>query len=234
MSYPHKLPELPYEYSGLEPHIDTRTMAVHHDKHHAAYVNNFNKALEEYPDLQEKSLAELLFNLNAVPDDIRTAVRNNGGGHINHSLFWPCMSPKGGGQPGSSFSDAIDETFESFDQFKTRFSQAAMGRFGSGWVWLCMDSSSKLSIISTANQDNPLSLGFAPILGLDVWEHAYYLKYENRRADYVAGWWNVVDWDFVAGNFVSYKVSAGVGQAVDAAKSAWSGLTKGWDKLTQG
>jgi Fe-Mn family superoxide dismutase len=234
MSYPHQLPKLPYEYSALEPHIDTRTMAVHHDKHHAAYVNNLNKALEEYPDLQEKSVAELLFNLNAVPEDIRTAVRNNGGGHVNHSLFWPCMSPKGGGQPGSSFADAIDETFQSFDQFKTRFSQAALGRFGSGWVWLCMDSSSRLSIISTANQDNPLSLGFAPILGLDVWEHAYYLKYENRRADYVAAWWNVVDWDFVAGNYVTHKVTASVGHAVGKAKSAWSDLTKGWDKPTQG
>jgi Fe-Mn family superoxide dismutase len=234
MDYPHKLPELPYEYSALEPHIDTRTMAIHHDKHHAAYVNNLNKALENYPDLQEKSVAELLFNLDAVPEDIRTAVRNNGGGHINHSLFWRCMSAKGGGQPGSSFADAIEETFESFDQFKTHFSQMAMGRFGSGWVWLCLDSDSKLSIFSTANQDNPLSRGFVPILGLDVWEHAYYLKYENRRADYVAGWWNVVDWDFVAGNYVTYKVTAGVGQAVDKAKSAWSDLTKGWDKLAQG
>ena len=188
MSYPHELPELPYEYSALEPHIDTRTVAVHHDKHHAAYVNNLNKALEGYPDLQEEGVAEMLFNLNAVPDDIRTAVRNNGGGHVNHSLFWPCMSAKGGGQPDSSLADAIEEAFDSFDQFKTSFSQAALGRFGSGWVWLCVDNSSKLSIISTANQDNPISLGFAPILGLDVWEHAYYLKYENRRADYVASW----------------------------------------------
>lgn len=234
MSYPHKLRQLLYDYSALEPHIDTRTMAVHHDKHHAAYVNNLNKALEDYPDLQEKSAAELLLNLSAVPDDVRTAVRNNAGGHANHSLFWPCMSPKGGGQPDGSLAGEISETFESFELFQDRFSQAAMGRFGSGWVWLCMDSTSKLSIINTANQDNPLSQGLAPILCLDVWEHAYYLKYENRRADYVAAWWNVIDWDFVAGNYHTYKIGAGVGQAVDKAKSAWSNLAKGWDKLTQG
>ena len=234
MSYPHKLPELPYDYSALEPHIDTRTMALHHDKHHAAYVNNLNKALEGYPDLQEKSAAELLFRLDEVPECIRTAVRNNGGGHVNHSFFWSCMSAKGGGQPKGSFSEAIDETFESFDTLKNRFSQAALGRFGSGWVWLCVDSNSMLSIMSTANQDSPLSLGYAPVLGLDVWEHAYYLKYENRRADYITGWWNTVDWDFVSGSYLTYKVGAGVGQAVDMAKSAWSDISKGWDRFKQG
>lgn len=234
MSYPHKLPTLPYEYSALEPHIDTRTMAVHHDKHHAAYVNNLNVALAEYPDLQKKSAAELLFDLNAVPEEIRTAVRNNGGGHVNHSLFWRCMSAKGGGQPSGSLADAIDQAFNSFEEFQELFSQAAMGRFGSGWTWLCMDGSSKLFIISTANQDTPLSSGYAAILGLDVWEHAYYLKNENRRADYVTAWWNVVDWDFVSSNYVTFKVSAGVGQAVDKAKSTWSDIGKGWDKLTKG
>jgi Fe-Mn family superoxide dismutase len=228
MSYPHKLPDLPYEYSALEPTIDTRTMALHHDKHHAGYVNNLNKALEPYPELQGKSAAELLYDLDAIPEEIRTAVRNNAGGHVNHSRFWPSMSSKGGGTPGGSLIEAIDDAFGSFAEFKTRFSQAATGQFGSGWAWLCMDGQNKLSIITTANQDSPISLGQMPILGLDVWEHAYYLKYENRRPDYVEAWWNVVQWEFVEGNYVSYKVGAGVGQAIDKVKSTWKNLTDLW------
>jgi Fe-Mn family superoxide dismutase len=196
----HQLPPLPYAYDALEPHIDQQTMNIHHNKHHQGYVNNLNKALEGHPDLEAKSVEELLKDLAAVPESIRTAVRNNGGGHANHSLFWPCMSPDGGGEPDGALAAAINTAFGSFDSFKEQFSQAAMTRFGSGWGWLCV-SGGKLVVLSTPNQDNPVSQGMTPILGLDVWEHAYYLKYQNRRAEYVAAWWSVVNWSEVATRF---------------------------------
>jgi len=201
----HELPPLPYPYDALAPHIGEDTMRVHHDKHHQAYVNNLNTALENYPDLQNKSAEELIKNLGAVPEAIRTAVRNNGGGHVNHSMFWPSMSKNGGGAPSGKVADAINSAFGSFDAFKEQFAKAAAGRFGSGWAWLVVDKGGKLSITSTANQDNPLSDGLTPILGLDVWEHAYYLNYQNRRPDYVAAWWNVVNWSDVAARLSAAK-----------------------------
>jgi len=194
----HELPPLPYPYDALAPHIGEDTMRVHHDKHHQAYVNNLNTALENYPDLQNKSAEELIKDLNAVPEAIRTAVRNNGGGHVNHSMFWPSMSKSGGGAPSGKLADAVNGAFGSFDAFKEQFAKAASTRFGSGWAWLVVDGSGKLSVTSTANQDNPLSDGLTPLLGLDVWEHAYYLNYQNRRPDYIAAWWNVVNWSDVA------------------------------------
>jgi Fe-Mn family superoxide dismutase len=193
----HTLPPLPYDYSALEPHVDARTMEIHHTKHHQGYVNNLNTALEKAPNLQDKSLEELLGNLDAVPEGIRTAVRNNGGGHWNHSMFWQIMGPNAGGEPTGKLADAIKSGFGGFDQFKEKFAAAATGRFGSGWAWLIADGG-KLSIDSTPNQDNPVMQGKRPILGLDVWEHAYYLKYQNRRADYIGAWWNIVNWDEVA------------------------------------
>jgi len=202
---PHELPKLPYSYDALEPHIDARTMEIHYTKHHQTYVNNLNVALEKYPDLQKKSVEDLLRDLNAVPEDIRAAVRNNGGGHLNHSMFWPMMSPKGGGEPTGELANAINSAFGNFANFKDRFSKAALGRFGSGWAWLCVDKSGKLIVNSTPNQDNPVSEGLKPILGLDVWEHAYYLKYQNRRADYIAAWWNVVNWEQIAKNYAAAK-----------------------------
>lgn len=201
----HTLPDLPYAHNALEPHIDARTMEIHHGKHHQGYVNNLNAALEGHPNLQNKSVEELLKDLNAVPEDIRVAVRNNGGGHANHSLFWPCMSPDGGGQPNGDLATAINAAFGSFDGFKEQFSKAAATRFGSGWAWLCVDNNGKLVVTSTPNQDNPLSDGLNPILGLDVWEHAYYLHYQNRRPDYIAAWWNVVNWAQVAKNYAAAK-----------------------------
>jgi Fe-Mn family superoxide dismutase len=200
-----KLPDLPYAYNALEPHIDARTMEIHHTKHHQAYINNANAALEKYPDLQNKSVEELLKNLNAVPEDIRTAIRNNAGGHANHSLFWPVMGPNGGGQPSGGLASAINSAFGSFDNFKDQFSKAAATRFGSGWAWLSVDGSGNLKVTSTANQDSPLSEGLTPILGLDVWEHAYYLNYQNRRPDYISAWWSVVNWDQVAQNYAAAK-----------------------------
>jgi len=194
------LPDLPYDFSALEPNIDTRTMAVHHDKHHGGYVNNLNKALEGYDELQDKSALELIANLDDVPEKIRTAVRNNGGGHVNHSMFWPSMSPDGGGEPKGKLAEAINSAFGSFASFKEHFTQAAMTRFGSGWAWLCVDADGGLVITSTPNQDNPIQDGLVPILGLDVWEHAYYLKYENRRAEYISSWWDVVNWSDVSSN----------------------------------
>jgi superoxide dismutase, Fe-Mn family len=192
------LPPLPYPSDALEPHIDKTTMELHHGKHHNAYVTNLNKALESAPDLAGKSLEELLANnLAIVPENIRTAVRNNGGGHLNHSLFWLWLSPKGGGQPTGEIANVINSTFGNFDSFKEKFSAAATGRFGSGWAWLVKDGSGKFDITSTANQDSPIMEGKKPILGLDVWEHAYYLKYQNRRPEYIAAWWNVVNWDEV-------------------------------------
>jgi Fe-Mn family superoxide dismutase len=181
------------------------TMEIHHGKHHAAYVNNLNKALEAQPQLQALSLEDLLASLDKVPENIRTAVRNNGGGHSNHSMFWKIMKKAGGGEPGGALADAIKSTFGSFADFKTKFSQAAIGRFGSGWAWLYFDKSGKLVIDSTPNQDSPIMSGGRPILGLDVWEHAYYLKYQNRRPDYVEAWWNVVNWGAIAENFAAAK-----------------------------
>jgi len=194
----HELPPLPYAYNALEPHIDETTMRIHHDKHHAAYVTNLNAALEKHPALQGKSIDDLLRGINTVPEEIRTPVRNNGGGHANHTMFWEIMKPGGGGQPTGRILEAITGGFGGVDAFKERFAKAAMGRFGSGWAWLVQSSDGKLAIESTANQDSPLMEGKWPVFGLDVWEHAYYLKYQNRRADYVGAWWNVVNWGEVA------------------------------------
>jgi superoxide dismutase, Fe-Mn family len=189
----HELPPLPYDFSALEPHLDTQTMQIHHGKHHQAYVTNLNAALEKHPNLQGRSAEDLVRDLGSVPEDIRTAVRNNGGGHVNHTMFWKMMAPNAGGAPTGAVADAIKASFGGFDAFKEQFAKAGVGRFGSGWAWL-IDSNGKLSIESTANQDNPISEGKKPILGLDVWEHAYYLKYQNRRPDYINAWWNVVNW----------------------------------------
>jgi Fe-Mn family superoxide dismutase len=193
----HELPELPYAYDALEPHIDARTMEIHHTKHHRAYVDKLNAALDKHPDLQKKSLEALLREINKVPEDIRTAVRNNGGGHANHSLFWTVMRKGGGGEPAGTLADAVKTTFGDFAKFRQLFSDAGANRFGSGWAWLVV-SAGKLAVESTPNQDSPLMEGKTPILGLDVWEHAYYLKYQNRRPEYIAAWWNVVNWDEVA------------------------------------
>jgi len=193
----HQLPPLPYDFGALEPHIDAQTMQIHHGKHHQAYVNNLNAALEKHPQLQSKSAEDLIRDLSSVPEDVRTAVRNNGGGHVNHTMFWALMAPNGGGAPTGALADAINAAFGSVDAFKEQFAKAAVGRFGSGWAWL-IDTSGKLSIESTANQDNPIMEGKKGILGLDVWEHAYYLKYQNRRPDYITAWWNVVNWPEVA------------------------------------
>lgn len=190
----HELPPLPYDYNALEPHIDEQTMRIHHDRHHAAYVNNLNAAIEGHADLQGKSIEDLIRNINTVPESIRTAVRNNGGGHANHTLFWEIMGPNAGGQPTGELASAINSTFGSFDKFKEEFAKAGTTRFGSGWAWLILDQSGKPAVTSTPNQDNPLMDGNKPILGLDVWEHAYYLKYQNKRPDYIAAWWNTVDW----------------------------------------
>jgi Fe-Mn family superoxide dismutase len=196
----HELPTLSYPYDALEPHIDARTMEIHHSKHHAAYVANLNKALEGHSDLQGKSVEELIRDLASVPESIRTAVRNHGGGHANHALFWDVMGPNGGGQPSGELAAAIGRDFGSFEQLQERLNAAAMGRFGSGWGWL-VKGGGGLEVISTANQDSPLSEGKTPLLGVDVWEHAYYLKYQNRRAEYLNAWWNVIRWDRVAARF---------------------------------
>jgi Fe-Mn family superoxide dismutase len=192
----HTLPALPYAFAALEPHIDARTMEIHHDKHHATYVTNLNAALEKYPELQSKSVEDLLSDINSVPDAIRTAVRNNGGGHLNHSMFWEIMAPGAGGAPTGAIADAINGAFGSFDTFKGEFKKAALGRFGSGWVWV-IDNGGKLSIESSANQDSPTMEGKKVAFGLDVWEHAYYLTYQNRRPDYVDAWWSVVNWSAI-------------------------------------
>jgi len=189
----HELPPLPYDFAALEPHIDAQTMQIHHGKHHQAYVNNLNAALEKHTDLQKMSAEELLRNLGSVPEDIRPAVRNNGGGHVHHTMFWKMMAPNAGGPPSGGVAEAIKASFGGFDAFKEQFAKAGVSRFGSGWAWL-IDNNGKLSIESTANQDNPISDGKKPILGIDVWEHAYYLKYQNRRPDYITAWWNVVNW----------------------------------------
>ena len=189
----HSLPALPYDHAALEPHIDTQTMQIHHGKHHQAYVTNLNAALDKHPELHGKSLDDLVKGIATVPDDIRTAVRNNGGGHWNHSMFWTLMAPNAGGAPSGDVAGGIDAAFGSFDNFQEQFQAAGMGRFGSGWAWL-VDNGGKLEIASTPNQDNPLMDGKKAVLGVDVWEHAYYLKYQNRRADYLAAFWNVVSW----------------------------------------
>ncbi len=193
-----ELPPLPYAPNALEPHIDSKTMEIHHGKHHNAYVTNLNKALEAHADWQKKSIEEILAHINEVPEGVRTAVRNNGGGHANHSLFWTSMGPGKGGAPTGALADAITSAFGGFDKFKETFSTAAATRFGSGWAWLVLDGNKKLEVYSTANQDSPIMEGKKPLLGLDVWEHAYYLNYQNRRPDYVTAFWNVVDWDAVA------------------------------------
>ncbi len=189
----HSLPPLPYATNALEPHIDKLTMEIHHGKHHNAYVTNLNAALEKHPELQSKSVEDLLRNINTVPEDIRTAVRNNGGGHANHSMFWQIMGPNAGGAPTGEIADAINGSFGTFDTFKDQFAKAGIGRFGSGWAWV-IDQGGKLAIESTANQDSPLMEGKKVVFGIDVWEHAYYLKYQNRRPDYIGAWWNVVNW----------------------------------------
>ena len=198
----HEVPPLPYDYNALEPHIDEQTMRIHHDKHHAAYVNNLNAALEKHPQLQQKGVEDLVRNINTVPEDIRTAVRNNAGGHVNHTMFWEIMAPGKGGEATGAIGDAIKSSFGSFATFKEQFAKAATTRFGSGWAWL-LDAGGKLVIESTANQDSPLMEGKKPLLGLDVWEHAYYLKYQNSRPDYITAWWNVVNWDAVNKRFKS-------------------------------
>lgn len=199
-----ELPSLPYAFDALEPYIDTTTMQIHHGKHHAAYVTNLNGALDKHPELAGKTLEQLVKDLNSIPEDIRTAVRNNGGGHFNHSIFWQLMSSNGGGEPKGDLSKEINSTFGSFSTFKETFEKAAMGRFGSGWAWLGFKGG-KLTILSMPNQDVPMMEGLDPLLGIDVWEHAYYLKYQNRRAEYVTNWWNVVNWDAVARHYDSFK-----------------------------
>jgi Fe-Mn family superoxide dismutase len=200
---PFTLPPLPYAFDALEPVIDARTMEIHHDKHHAAYVAGLNKAVADFPEVAKLPVDDLLKDLNAVPEKIRTAVRNQGGGHYNHSLFWQ-MLKKDGGEPGGALAQAIDSSFGSFAAFKEQFSHAALGQFGSGWAWLAIDAGKKLKVVPTANQDSPISGGNQPLLGIDVWEHAYYLKYQNRRPDYVAAFFQVINWDFVAERYAKF------------------------------
>jgi Fe-Mn family superoxide dismutase len=196
-----ELPKLPYAYDALEPHIDARTMEIHHSKHHQGYTNNLNAALEKHPELAGKNVGELLRDLSSVPEDIRTAVRNNGGGYKNHKIFWTIMSPDGGGEPTGALAEAINAAFGDFSAFKDTFSKAAATRFGSGWAWLSKKTDGGLVVTSTPNQDTPIMEGLFPVLGLDVWEHAYYLNYQNRRGDYIAAWWNLVNWEEVARRF---------------------------------
>ncbi|RLL83940.1 superoxide dismutase [Petrotoga sp. HKA.pet.4.5] len=192
-----ELPKLSYPYDALEPYIDATTMEIHHTKHHGGYVKNLNAALEKYPEWASKSIEDILKDLDNIPADIRTTVRNNGGGHYNHSIFWTIMGPNGGGEPSGKLAESIDKTFGSFDKFKEEFSNAAATRFGSGWAWLVLDNYGHLSILSTPNQDNPITYSLKPVLGLDVWEHAYYLKYQNKRPEYIQAWWNIVNWEAV-------------------------------------
>jgi len=197
----YELPPLPYPFDALEPHIDAKTMEIHHGKHHQAYVTNANNALKDYPHLAGKPVEELIADLSAVPESVRTAVRNNAGGHANHSFFWPILGANAGGSPKGKLAEAINSTFGSFDQFKEKFQAAGAGRFGSGWAWLVINKAGALEIVSTPNQDNPIMDGLKPVFGVDVWEHAYYLKYQNRRPDYLKAIWNVVNWDEVGKNF---------------------------------
>ena len=201
MAYPFQRPDLDYAHDALEPHIDARTMEIHHGKHHAAYTANLNAALADHPALHGKSANELVSDLSALPEGIRTAVRNNGGGYVNHAMFWRLMTPGGAGEPTGALAAAIDAAFGSVDEFKSRFAAAAIGRFGSGWAWLAADGDGSLEVVSTPNQDTPVMAGKTPILGVDVWEHAYYLNYQNRRPDYVAAFWNVVNWTVVGKNY---------------------------------
>lgn len=226
----HKLPNLPYNYNALEPHIDTRTMEIHHGKHHLAYVTNLNKALANYPDLQEKTTWQLLSDLDSVPEEIRTAVRNHGGGHFNHSLFWNTLNYGGGGTPGGNLGQAINDAFGSFINFRDEFSNAATILFGSGWAWLSVDSEGTVHLTTTSNQDNPLLQGLIPILGLDVWEHAYYLKYQNRRAEYVAAFWSIVNWGYVEANYDVIRVKQDVRDAKQDLKT-WAADT--WSKIDE-
>ena len=204
MPYPFKLPELPYAFDALEPHIDARTMEIHHGKHHAAYTNKLNEALEKHPQLQSKSIEELLRGIDSIPEDIRGVVRNNGGGYANHALFWEIMGPNGGGEPTGQIADAIKQKFGSFADLKTKVNAAGVGQFGSGWTWIAAGDSG-IEVYSTPNQDSPLMKGHRPILGIDVWEHAYYLKYQNKRPDYLEAWWNVVNWDAVNRRFAESR-----------------------------
>jgi superoxide dismutase, Fe-Mn family len=201
----YELPPLPYPSNALEPHIDAKTMEIHHDKHHQAYITNANKALEGHPDLAAKPVDELLADLNKVPESIRTVLRNNAGGHSNHTFFWKIIGPNAGGNPKGKLAEAINSTFGGFDQFKGELEKAGIGRFGSGWAWLVVNKEGKLQITSTANQDSPISEGLKPVIGVDVWEHAYYLLYQNRRPDYLKAWWNVVNWDQAEKNFQAAK-----------------------------
>ena len=202
---PYELPNLPYPYNALEPYIDEQTMNIHHTKHHQAYVNNLNAALQNNPELQNQPIEQLMRNINQVPESIRQAVINNGGGHANHSLFWTIMGPNKGGEPTGALADEIKQDFGSFDSFKDEFTKAASGRFGSGWAWLVETPQGKLQITSTPNQNSPLMEGNTPLLGLDVWEHAYYLKYQNRRPEYINAWWNLVDWNAVGQRYQQAK-----------------------------
>ncbi len=202
-----KLPPLPYAYDALEPHIDARTMRFHHDKHHAGYVRNINAALEKHPELKSKTVEDLLKDLNSVPADIRTTVRNSGGGHVNHSMFWSIMKPEGGGEPDGAIASSINKDFGSFDELKKQFNTAGAKRFGSGWAWLVLTNTGNLEVMSTANQDSPFSQGKYPIMGNDVWEHAYYLNYQNRRKDYLEAWWNLVNWEEINQRFATAKKS---------------------------
>ncbi len=202
---PFELPSLPYDYNALEPHIDEQTMRIHHTKHHAAYIAKANDALTKYPDLASKSVGDLLRGIGAVPEPIRLTINNHGGGHANHSIFWTIMSPSGGGEPTGPLADAIKTEFGGFDEFKAKFAATAAGVFGSGWAWLCLDSSGKLNLSGWANQDSPYTKNLTPVLGLDVWEHAYYLKYQNRRPDYVSAFWNVINWAEVGKRFAAAK-----------------------------
>jgi superoxide dismutase, Fe-Mn family len=201
----YEVPPLPYDYSALEPYIDTQTMQLHHDKHHAAYVNNLNAAIQSHAQFASLPVEQLIQRLNELPENIRTAVRNNGGGHANHSMFWQIMTPNGGGQPGGDLANAINSTFGSFDQFKAAFNDAGVKRFGSGWTWLILDRNGNLQVTSSANQDSPLMEGNFPIMGNDVWEHAYYLKYQNRRPEYLNAWWNVVNWNEIEKRYQQAK-----------------------------
>lgn len=228
-----KVPDLPYDFNALEPNIDSKTMMIHHDKHHAAYVANLNKALEGHPELQDKSALELILELDDIPEEIRGAVRNNGGGHVNHTLFWTVMGPKGGGEPSGMLASAIDDAFGSFDEFKAQFKNAGMTQFGSGWAWLCVNGEGSLVVSKTPNQDNPLYTdGLIPILGLDVWEHAYYLNYQNRRADYIDAWWNTVDWGRVGKYYTIIRIEEGVIGLAEWASSQWSKFEEALKKLT--
>lgn len=227
----HELPKLPYAYNDLEPHIDAKTMGIHYEKHHQGYVNNLNKALEGHEELQKKSLWELLANFDEIPEELQTAVRNNGGGHMNHTLFWQILSPKGGGEPKGGIGEAIDKTYGSFAEFQVQFKQAALSRFGSGWTWLCKDGEGNLVITSTPNQDTPMWQGLIPLLGLDVWEHAYYLNYQNKRGDYVDAWWNVVNWDNVNATYTAVKIGQGIETVAQWGLDKLSKLSDSLNKL---